>query len=370
MKIGVITFWQSKDNYGQHLQSFALQTYLKKLGHEPFLIRYKEEPQQGAHFQFKNIIKYITRIPTYTKFFFAQRKEKQNVHTWQQQGGQEQRNLHGFLADNVTITPVLTEQELMSNPPQASAYICGSDQIWGGPAPYYLSFAPEKAKKIAYAPSFGGLTHFKPEYEEMMKRLMARFDFIGMREQSGVEVCHRLGFKNAIKVVDPTLLLQKEDYDKIKTIINKNKPYAFIYLLGNPTACPTETIIEYVKSRGLDYVYVPSQNRIDNYVKLFASMGEWVGYLSSADLVITNSFHCTVFSLIYHCPFLTLKLNRGYERMNTRVEELLEESRLLTQLVGNHIYGKSTENLDFTYFDKYREQQEEFSASSFVDILK
>ena len=52
MKIGVVTFWQSKDNYGQHLQSFALQTYLKKMGHEPFLIRYKENPQQSAHFQF------------------------------------------------------------------------------------------------------------------------------------------------------------------------------------------------------------------------------------------------------------------------------------------------------------------------------
>ena len=59
MKIGVVTFWQSKDNYGQHLQSFALQTYLKKMGHEPFLIRYKENPQQSAHFQLKNICKYV-----------------------------------------------------------------------------------------------------------------------------------------------------------------------------------------------------------------------------------------------------------------------------------------------------------------------
>lgn len=220
MKIGVVTFWQSKDNYGQHLQSFALQTYLKKMGHEPFLIRYKENPQQSAHFQLKNICKYVTKMPTYIKFILNQRKEKQNAVVWQQQGGQEQRNLHGFLADNVMLTSIMTEQELLANPPQADAYICGSDQIWAGPAPYYLSFAPDDAKKIAYAPSLGGLTHFKSEYEAMMIRLMKRLDFIGMREQSGVEVCHRLGFKEAVKVVDPTLLLRKEDYDKIKCNVN------------------------------------------------------------------------------------------------------------------------------------------------------
>lgn len=78
-------------------------------------------------------------MPTYIKFILNQRKEKQNAVVWQQQGGQEQRNLHGFLADNVMLTSIMTEQELLVNPPQADAYICGSDQIWAGPAPYYLS---------------------------------------------------------------------------------------------------------------------------------------------------------------------------------------------------------------------------------------
>lgn len=109
-------------------------------------------------------------------------------------------------------------------------------------------FAPDDAKKIAYAPSLGGLTHFKSEYEAMMIRLMKRLDFIGMREQSGVEVCHRLGFKEAVKVVDPTLLLRKEDYDKIKCNVKKDKPYAFIYLLGNPTTCSIASVMEFVKN--------------------------------------------------------------------------------------------------------------------------
>lgn len=363
MKIGVVTFWQSKDNYGQHLQSFALQTYLKKMGHEPFLIRYKENPQQSAHFQLKNICKYVTKMPTYIKFILNQRKEKQNAVVWQQQGGQEQRNLHGFLADNVMLTSIMTEQELLANPPQADAYICGSDQIWAGPAPYYLSFAPDDAKKIAYAPSLGGLTHFKSEYEAMMIRLMKRLDFIGMREQSGVEVCHRLGFKEAVKVVDPTLLLRKEDYDKIKCNVKKDKPYAFWGLLGNPTTCSIASVMEFVKKRDLDYVYVPSQNRMDNFEKLFATMGEWIGYLSNADVVITNSFHCTVFSLIYHRPFITLKLNNGYERMNTRVEELLLLSKLDSQFIDDDINLANICNLDFSEFDSYRESEEKRSRN-------
>ena len=106
-----------------------------------------------------------------------------------------------------------------------------------------------------------------------------------MREQSGVEVCHRLGFKEAVKVVDPTLLLRKEDYDKIKCNVKKDKPYAFIYLLGNPTTCSIASVMEFVKKRDLDYVYVPSQNSYGLILRsCLLTMGEWIGYLSNADV--------------------------------------------------------------------------------------
>lgn len=369
MKIGVITFWQSKDNYGQHLQSFALQIYLKKLGHEPFLIRFKENQPETAHFQLKNLGKYLKKIPTYVHFYFNQRKEKRKVKLWQKQGGYIERNLQGFLEKNIVLTPVMSEEDLLKNPPIADAYICGSDQIWGGPAPYYLSFVPDEAIKIAYAPSLGGLTQFTPEYEHMMKLLLERFDFIGMREMSGVEVCHRLGFTDAIKVVDPTLLLWKEDYDKIRCNIKKDKPYAFVYLLGNSTTCSVEKIMRYIEQKNLDCIYVASQQRVDKFNKLFVTMEEWIGYLANASLVITNSFHCTVFSLIYHRPFLTLSLNKGFERMNTRVEELLAESKLSELFIDDELFDVTKANLDFSYFDAYRIKEENRSRAILSEIL-
>ena len=368
MRIGVITYWQSKDNYGQHLQIYALQTYLKKLGHDPFLIRYVEEQSEPAHFKFKNLWKYLRNLPLYVKFFFFNRNEQRNAAAWKQNGGQERRDLHGFLSDNVVLSPMMKEAELMANPPEADAYICGSDQIWGGAAPYYLSFAPKMAKKIAYAPSLGGQTSFTSENEEKMKRLIARLDFVGMREQSGVEVCRRLGFNDAVKVVDPTLLLQTEDYDRIKAPAKKQN-YAFVYLLGNPTLCSAEKVMEFVRQQGLESVYVPSQNNVDDYEKVFATMGEWLGYLANASLVITNSFHCTVFSLLYHRPFMTLKLHKGYERMNTRVEELLAECDLSSRFIGKEINDEDIYNINFDRFDQYRSREELQSAEYLKQYL-
>ena len=80
-------------------------------------------------------------------------------------------------------------------------------------------------------------------------------------------------------------------------------------------------------------------------------------------VVITNSFHCTVFSLIYHRPFITLKLNNGYERMNTRVEELLLLSKLDSQFIDDDINLNNICNLDFSEFDSYRESEEKRSRN-------
>lgn len=368
MKIGIITFWTTKDNYGQILQSFALQQYLRNHGHEPFLIRYQDTVKEGASFKWYRIFTYLLKLPIYVSWFVKQKLMQRKAARYQQSVAKVDRHFPDFMNAYIKHTEeVYTEETIRQNPPLTDAYICGSDQVWAGDWAYYLDFAPENKPKIAYAPSLGGLTSFAPEYEAHMKSLLNRFSFIGMREQSGVEVCHRLGRKDAVKVVDPTLLLTREDYDKIRIPTKYGKPYLLMYILGNPMACKVEEIFEYAKSRGLEVKYVTS-GHADNHKHIYAQVGEWLDLIANAKMVVTNSFHGTVFSLIYHTPFITIPLNNGYERMNTRVEELLKEGGLTSQLYAGKL-GQCDTNPDFSKFDAYRKIQEGFSHDCIAPFI-
>ena len=372
MKIGVITFCNSKDNYGQMLQIYAMQCFLRKMGHECFLIRYNDSPKATASFKWSKIMTYLCNFPQYVIWYIQQKKEncRQKAYAASAQSSNAARRFDDFLNDNVEMTPLIyDEKSIIDNPPQADTYVCGSDQIWCGDWAYYLNFAPEDAIKIAYAPSMGGITNFAPEYEAEMKRLIHRLDFVGMREQSGVEVCKRLGRTDAVKVVDPTLLLDTDDYDKIRIPVTTRKPYLFLYLLGNPIGYKTKYFYDYANSKGIDVVYVASQGRVDEYEKFPAQVGEWIDLLSNAEMVITNSFHCTVFSLIYHRRVITVPLVGGYERMNTRINELLENAKLERLILNDDINRYQPEDWDFSRFDIYKDAELKRSADYFKGVL-
>lgn len=370
MKIGIITFWTTKDNYGQILQCFALQQYLRNHGHEPFLIRYMDSPKEAASFKWNNLFKYIIQFPKYISWFITQKLRQHSIYKYTQETVNINRQFDMFINEHIAHTESIYTEESIKEAPLADAYICGSDQVWGGDWAYYLDFAPDDKLKIAYAPSLGGLTSFAQEYEEYMTILLQRFAFIGMREQSGVEVCHRLGRKDAVKVVDPTLLLTKADYDKIRIAAIKNcqKPYLFAYFLGNPVACDMKDVYAYAKSKGLEVKYVTS-GQVDGYEHIYPQIGEWIDLIANAEVVITNSFHGTVFSLIYETPFITIPLNRGFERMNTRVIELLDCANLKNRLYQDS-FDTMSDEVDFTVFRNYRKNQEEISTSYLNPIIK
>lgn len=365
MKVGVITFSSSKDNYGQILQCYALQKFLEKEGHNPFLIRYTSRPQvDPTGFKPKSLVKYLFHFSHYVKWYYAKRKTEQDRTRYQKSVNFAHRDFAGFLKQHVQQTEVYSADEIEANPPFADAYICGSDQIWGGDRAYYLSFAPDEAIKIAYAPSLGGLNQFAPAYEATMKKLLCRLNRIGMREQSGVDIINRMGFE-AEKVVDPTLLLTADDYEKIAVPPTRSGRYAFVYLLGNPIDTSAKKIQHFVRHNGLDMVYVVSQGRNDSLPKEDLTIGEWLGHIANAEVVITNSFHCVVFSLIFQRKFISIPLSRGFERMNTRIEELLGDCGMMDNIQSTDF---SIQESDFSQFDALVEK-ERHHTQSFLSIL-
>lgn len=364
MKIGIITFWDSDDNYGQQLQCFALQQYLREQGHEPFLIRYRPTPPPASRIKLTKLFTYIAHFRQYFNFYL----DKKRTQKYENQNGVGQRDFEKFRRENLLMTQaVYDSQMLMENPPEADAYICGSDQIWGGDLMYYMPFVPQSKLKISFAPSFGGTNPFATVNAKEIKRLLNEYKFISVREKSGAELLHKQGFVNAVQVPDPTLLPSIDVYDSIaqETIPGKR---AFIYLLGNRLCCGVEDIIEYINKKGMECTYVASQGQIDRFPKQHLSIGEWINSIKKAELVITNSFHCVVFSLLYHRPFIFIPLAGSFARMNDRLYDILGKCGL-----ENRIYNGNFENIpltiDFMKFDNYRNNEQLKVNHLFKSIL-
>ena len=305
----------------------------------------------------------------------AQKVMASNARLRRVQALEHPRGFEHFMDVNIPSTEkVCSQYELMATPPQADAYVCGSDQIWGGVNPtMYLRFAPKNSKKISYAASFGGLVPSE-ETQNYIREAISDFDLVTVREASGVELCkNKLGRKDAQLVPDPTLLLHAEDYRAVSrepiTERHTTKPYIFLYLLGNTMSVKVSEIMNFAEKHGLDVKYVASNGRVDEYPKIYPSVEEWLYLLEHSDYVITNSFHGTVFSLIFKRKFLTIPLSKTYQRMNARIDTLFESVNLKNRLY-NGCFDVLFEDVDFADFEKMQAKEIERVKTMFNSILE
>lgn len=181
---------------------------------------------------------------------------------------------------------------------------------------------------------------------------MKRFDFISVREESGIEICEKSGCKGVICVPDPTLLLNAGDYLDIASNSYPTERYLFVYFLGTRTYINWKEIHSFAKREKLKIVYVASQGQIDKYTKIKATIHDWLGLIAHAEYVITNSFHGTVFSLIFKRKFIVYPIIGPAIKMNDRIITLLKPENLL-----NRIYSKRNFNeilCDIDYDNVYK----------------
>lgn len=380
MKIGIITYWITRSNYGTVLQNYALQTFLHSLGFETFLIRtdiplgcsrldyYKSLLQKNGFFSL------ITYFKSRLFCKIARRISSENKND-------DKRNFPDFVNKNLNPTKVFRSlSELESDCPMADIYISGSDQVWNTYGEnyntvseqikaYLLSFVPDSAKKISCAASFGK-SSLAVEFESLFKKELSRFDFISCREKSGVEICKRLGFENAVLQQDPTMILSSDEYKKIasKSLVPK-KPYILLYLLGNDTDFSTRRLKQFAKLKNLEVVYVPANEaqKINFYKKTFPTVEEWLGLYENASAVVTNSFHGTVFSLIFNKPFLSVHQTGKFEDQNVRIDSLLEDFGLKNRIFS----GNFEKLLSLVDFEKVNKRLDEIrKCSPFVEWIK
>ena len=179
---------------------------------------------------------------------------------------------------------------------------------------------------MAYAASWGK-KELSEDFVTEISPLLTRFNYISVREKSGIEICKQCGIGNVTVRCDPTLLLSAEQYRLLyqtEATENHIKKYVFVYRLSNPCDFPMKSLLEWAQKRQLEVVYVTANGLYDSYEKTYPTITLWLSLIDHAEYVITNSFHCCVFSLIFKKKFGVVPLNKTWSGMNSRIETLSE----------------------------------------------
>ena len=333
MKIGVLSSFGyicNVNNYGSLLQYFALQTYLIRIGYDVYWIRFNKDKNNP------NIIsKYIRKIAFNSNF------KIQTEHF-------NKKDFNSFIEKyiNVSDYEYRNYSEIKKNPPKADIYIVGSDQIWNGYSPdRYLMFVPHSKPKISYAVSFGKNT-IKRYLKPLLWYYLRGFKAISVREETGLKICKYVGRKDAKYVVDPTFLLQKEDYLKYinkEKVKSENVHYIFSYFV-NPF---DKNLFPYIKvyneleeTRIYKLIITAIQGAemaFDKKNIMNPSPLKWIELITNADYVLTNSFHGMAFSIIMRKQFLFMPQKGIGEEQNNRQINLLETLGLNDRIYNNNI---------------------------------
>jgi len=335
MKIGTITFHGAL-NFGSALQSYALQEVLKGMGHEVRIIDYRSRDyEQYRLFQPRHPKmtlramrcwrKRLSRKTAFTEFSKKYFRLTKRPYFWKK------------------------ESDMCELAELFDCFICGSDQIWNSEAEeidgkYFADFADRK-KRVSYAASFG-IEYVVDERKKEFKKYLSEMEKISVREQTGSEVVEALINQRPECHIDPTLLLSKNKWDFIADKFKKPcEKYLFCYFLGKPTDHILNILNEYKKKN--EKVNILSIWDRDDGTHNNVGPGEFLGLIKNAELILTDSFHGTVFSIIYHKPFYTFSRTGVKESMDTRVVSLLKLLELTDRFEPENITLDGVEQIDF-----------------------
>lgn len=318
-RIGIITI-HSDLNYGAALQAYALNEFLRNQGYQAEIINYIKIPNHPRTYPFPiNIAYKLMNIPRFRRY----RK---------------------FLKSSVTTKTYNSLEELMTNFNEPfDILISGSDQVWnptcGGfinklnPA-YYLAFGShDKYKKIAYASSVGSYV-FNKEEIPYIKKWLGDYDHLSTREISGSQQLEKILGRPVKVVLDPTLLLNKSDWNKVAHKINIEEDYVLVYYIDEIAEC-----VEYARKiadkNGWKVAMMTNTLKRFPGVDInipFCGPAEFLGLFANAKYITTNSFHGTAFAINFNKDFISVIKRNSPQRAQTLLNNIGLPERLLTNI--------------------------------------
>lgn len=321
MRIYIITLHRAQ-NYGSILQTLALQNKIEELGHQAFVMDYYPERftnkglltrLKGKSNKLNNPILLLAAkiliLPSYYK------KEKQ---------------FDKFLKRIHLVKPTFaTNEEAKGNFSDAEAYCAGSDQIWnshwneGVEKALYLDFVPKGKLCFSYAASIG-LSEIPENEVEETKNLLNKFEYISLREDKGVELVADLGRKDAVQSLDPTLLMTREEWNQYVDNKYANDKYILTYNLHHDPEIDKYAHAlskKYgIKVRNISYNWHDIVRK--GHLVWCPTVEEFLGLVKHAQYVVADSFHATVFSVIFEKQFVTITPEIASSRLSSLLKIL------------------------------------------------
>lgn len=369
-KIGIITLYHNNSNYGGLLQAYALQKVVEKLEFDveqicTNFIDDSDKKLMPKRSGIKGLIRNILNQFIYYKHSsdFKIRKEA----------------FKKFEKNIPHSSEVYSHDTIDKSNEIYDHFITGSDQVWNlswFQPEYFLSFVDKEKKKISYAASMpdSSLTN---EQKRLIKNYIKSFSAISVREDTTVELFDKQLNVHAEKVVDPTLLLDKEEWNRIEENCEILNRYIFCYFLSGKKSIRkmAEKIAKDMKLKIVTLPHIGSINISDclfgDYKLYNVTPGQFIHLIKNAEYVLTDSFHATVFSNIYKKKYLVLP-RVGQEEMNTRILSLLELFGEKERFITTYDDTKSLYSLiekEVVYDDSSYNMQAEKSKKFLYDYL-
>ncbi len=351
-KVGIVTIVHGA-NYGNRLQNYALQEVIDSLGFE--VVTFK-----------RNV--YLNILSEIKNKFFEPLKRSDAVK-------KRYELFEAFNKKYIKFSDIILYNRKSTDSSQLKdfcAFVCGSDQIWNpnwstNSDKDFLTFAPFGKKKISYAASFG-VEEINPGKQETYRKYLNGIDFISVRENSGSAIVKSLTGRNATVVLDPTLLVSKHKWEEIQEKPDNfpDKRYVLCYFLAGCTSEKEEMVKDYSERTGCAVLKIDDG---ENEFSYSYSPQNFLYLISHAERIFTDSFHCTVFSLIFHKKFDVFQRKVGVSNMSDRIMTLLKTCQLENYIDRSLLID---DDIDYNRVDlllqKEKEKSESFIRKALSDV--
>ncbi len=333
MKVGILTFHRAL-NYGAVLQTYALVSKLKQLGHDAEVIDYRPAFNEDR-FRPTPLSKYLKPRELYHLLF---------SNSYQKFSPDAFRHFsNNYIPTGINIAK--DKSELIRIVRDYDAIVSGSDQVWNlsctaGDNSYFLPFPKKLGQlKVAYAPSIGK-NRLTEEEKIHLKPLIEDFDSISCREDCGAQLIEQLCSRTCKTVLDPTLLLSSQEWSAISDFsLVPNEKYLLIYVMSEDMSL-LKIAKKYAKINGLSIVYITQRllHRLKGTIYLKdVSPEQWIGLFLKADTIATNSFHGTVFGINFGKKLFVKRIPRSVS--NSRLDNIMDIIQSREKMIDDNLCG-------------------------------
>lgn len=360
MKIALITMHAAR-NYGAVLQTYALQHILQLLGDEIVIINYKRDNQQLWSYMF-HVNKKFRKNP-FLRFAFVIKTIIPKIRT--------SVLFSKFISRYISLSPIVRSGSEIAQKVKSDLYLVGSDQVWnpqandGFDGMYF--FEGCKGVKVSYASSIG-IYELNDEEQEYIKNKLQNFRRVSVRENSSIFILKRLGIE-AECMLDPTLLMDQDDWKQLAAPINIGNNYLLIYYFGNASNI-MHIANKIAKERNLQVCRISvgfEKYKEDDIVVRFVSPEQFISLFLYASFVITNSFHGTAFSINFNKEFFCYPTTEHNARFDSILQMFNLEKRNLRELDENTL--GDLKPIDFILLQEKLQEQRKKSIDYIESIL-